>query len=185
MLQRLFLGFAPTQPQREQLLQLQQSLVPRLNPDAKAVSASDLHLTLAFLGMVSESQLQPLMQLIDTLALPAFQQPLTAVDLWPKAQVCCLTDLDVNPALAKLAYQVQAVSRQLELHLSEHPFRPHISLFSKATSVTAIDKPTSLKGLALQAVTPLTLAPQQLHLYLSSCSGRAVEYRILHSWPLG
>ena len=189
MLQRLFLGFAPTSIQRQQLLQLQQSLAPHLAPHAKPVTQSNLHLTLAFLGLANPTQVAQLLDGVDKLAKPRFSVTLDSIAVWPKAQVCCLKGDSISPELALLASQAQNLAQQLQLHLSEHPFRPHISLFRKAKPSGILASELTLKELVRQKVIQasmleLTLAPEELHLYLSASGGRCVEYQILHSWPL-
>lgn len=189
MLQRLFLGFAPTSIQRQQLLQLQQSLRSQLAPNAKAVTQNNLHLTLAFLGLANPTQVAQLLDGVDKLAKPKFSVTLDSIAVWHKAQVCCLKGDSISPELALLASQAQDLALKLQLHLSEHPFRPHISLFRKAKPSGILVRELTLKELVQQKVIQasmleLTLAPEQLHLYLSTNGGRGVEYRILHSWPL-
>ncbi|MGL4220897.1 MAG: RNA 2',3'-cyclic phosphodiesterase [Shewanella sp.] len=184
MLQRLFLGFAPNDTQRQQLLQLQQSVTPQLTLHAKPVSKANFHLTLAFLGLANQTQKTQLIESVDKLHRPRFTVQLDKLALWPKAQVCCLKGDRVSTALALLASQAQDLAQQLQLHQSEHPFRPHISLFRKAKSLSTFDNELLLKDLANTTITELTLAPEQLHLYLSSSSDSGVEYHILHSWPL-
>ncbi|MEL4429962.1 RNA 2',3'-cyclic phosphodiesterase [Shewanella mangrovisoli] len=189
MLQRLFLGFAPTSIQRQQLLQLQQSLRSQLAPNAKAVTQNNLHLTLAFLGLANPTQVAQLLDGVDKLTKPKLSVTLDSIAVWPKAQVCCLKGDSISPELALLASQAQDLALKLQLHLSEHPFRPHISLFRKAKPSGILVSELTLKELVQQKVIQasmleLTLAPEQLHLYLSTNGGRGVEYQILHSWPL-
>lgn len=108
MQQRLFLGFAPTAAQMTRLSDLQQRLICHLNPEAKAVSVRNMHLTLCFLGQVDDEQRIALLDAIDRLAKPRFSVQLNQLYLWPNAQVCCLKGDDVEPPLAQLAKQTQA-----------------------------------------------------------------------------
>ncbi|MCP3128279.1 RNA 2',3'-cyclic phosphodiesterase [Shewanella sp. KJ2020] len=184
MLQRLFLGFAPTEIQRQQLGQLQHILINSLNPTAKGVTAANLHLTLTFLGMATESQRQQLISLLDVLDKPRLSVRLHQIALWPKAQVCCLKGTEVGAELTLLAEQTQAIARDLGLHVSEHAFRPHISLFRKAKNLS-LAQDTSLSSLANMPFNELTLVPDALHLYHSASTLSGVEYRLLHTWALG
>ncbi|VEE62683.1 2'-5'-RNA ligase [Shewanella putrefaciens] len=189
MLQRLFLGFAPTSIQRQQLLLLQQSLALQITPNAKPVTRTNLHLTLAFLGLANPTQVALLLDGVDKLAKPQFSVTLDSIALWPKAQVCCLKGDNISPELALLASQAQDLAQQLQLHRSEHPFRPHISLFRKAKPSAILVSELTLEELVQQniihtSMLELTLAPKQLHLYLSASGNHGVEYQILHSWPL-
>lgn len=189
MLQRLFLGFDPSSIQRQQLLLLQQSLALQITPNAKPVTRTNLHLTLAFLGLANPTQVAQLLDGVDKLAKPKFSVTLDSIAVWPKAQVCCLKGESISSELALLASQAQDLAQKLQLHLSEHPFRPHISLFRKAKASGILVRELALKELVQQkviqaSILELTLAPEQLHLYLSTNGNHGVEYQILHSWPL-
>lgn len=180
MQQRLFLGFAPTAAQMTRLSDVQQQLICHLNPEAKAVSVTNMHLTLCFLGQVDDEQRIALLDAIDCLAKPRFSVQLNQLDLWPNAQVCCLKGNDVEPPLAQLAKQTQAIAGRLQLHSSEHHFCPHISLFRKAKQ-WMLDESALLQ---LKDMNTLTLTPECLHLYHSKSTSTGVEYHILHSWTL-
>ncbi|PIW62523.1 RNA 2',3'-cyclic phosphodiesterase [Shewanella sp. CG12_big_fil_rev_8_21_14_0_65_47_15] len=184
MLQRLFLGFAPTEIQRQQLGQLQHILASSLNPTAKGVTTANFHLTLAFLGRVTESQRQQLINILDVLDKPRLSVRLHQIALWPKAQVCCLKGTEVGAELALLAEQTQAIVRDLGLHVSEHAFHPHISLFRKAKNLSLAQE-TCLSSLPNMPFHELVLVPDALHLYHSASTQSGVEYRLLHTWPLG
>lgn len=181
MQQRLFLGFAPTTTQKARLSDLQQQLLCHLNPEAKAVSINNMHLTLCFLGQVDDDQRISLLDALDRLAKPRFSVRLNQFDLWPNAQVCCLKADEVDPPLAQLAKQTQAIAGRLQLHSSEHHFCPHISLFRKAKQWTR-DEPALLQ---LKEMNTLTLTPEHLYLYHSKSTSTGVEYHILDSWTLG
>ncbi|MBP6517389.1 RNA 2',3'-cyclic phosphodiesterase [Shewanella sp.] len=181
MQQRLFLGFAPTDSQRAYLSELQQQLICHLNPEAKAVSASNLHLTLCFMGQANNEQKIALLDAVDHLVKPRFSVRLNQLDVWPNAQVCCLKGDDIKPPLAQLAKQTQEIADRLQLHRSEHSFCPHISLFRKAKQWT-LDESALLQ---LKGMNTLTLTPDNLHLYHSKSTSTGVEYHILDSWALG
>ncbi|MCH1929482.1 RNA 2',3'-cyclic phosphodiesterase [Shewanella sp. A25] len=190
-MERLFLGFAPSPSQLEALthLQRERELVSSLNSTAKAIHQDNFHLTLAFLGMVSKEQKELLIASIGEIAKPKFNVQLTTIALWPRAQVCCLKGENVCPNLTQLAKDTKQLARQFKLHVSEHGFRPHISLFRKAKSFTTnqpsgdhLELPLSrLNGAPFKE---LVLAPAAMHLYLSSSTDKGVEYKVLHSWDL-
>lgn len=181
MQQRLFLGFAPTDSQRAYLSELQQQLICHLNPEAKAVSVSNLHLTLCFMGQANNEQKIALLDAVDRLVKPRFSVRLNQLDVWPNAQVCCLKGDDIEPPLAQFAKQTQEIADRLQLHRNEHNFCPHISLFRKAKQWT-LDESALLQ---LKGMNTLTLTPDNLHLYHSKSTSTGVEYHILDSWALG
>ncbi|MGI1944059.1 RNA 2',3'-cyclic phosphodiesterase [Shewanella glacialipiscicola] len=184
MQQKLFLGFTPTSAQKEYLITLQQTLCTSLPPEAKPVGAHNLHLTLAFLGLVDERQKINLIDAVNNLVKPTFSINLNGFDLWPNAQVCCLRGYAIVPSLAQLARQTQLIAERLQLYKSEHTFCPHISLFRKAKGWRQANNPPDLAMFKNIDKSGLTLRPDSLHLYHSTNTTTGVEYQTQHTWTL-
>ncbi|QSX36499.1 RNA 2',3'-cyclic phosphodiesterase [Shewanella sedimentimangrovi] len=175
--QRLFLGFAPDESQRRQLQALQRELQHRqTTPQGwRPVLKDNLHLTLAFLGGCSPEQRRELELGIGQIHKPRFAQRLERLQLWRGPGVLCLGEHAEDDGLLQLYRDSQTLAGKLGLQQSEHGFHPHITLFRKA-------KAGQLPTLSPE---PLTLKPEQLHLYWSESTPSGVRYRILHSWDLG
>lgn len=169
MKKRLFLGFSPDTEQIQSLLRLQSALPGPCNP----VPPTNLHMTLAFLGPLSQAQQQQLIQSLNQMDKPSFSVTLDKLCLWQKPRILCLTGAPSDPALKQMATQTQLLAAHLGLHQSEYDYQPHITLCRKAHIL-----PQHIK------VPALTLKPTQLHLYHSHNPGDGVRYRILKSWPL-
>ncbi|MCH1920289.1 RNA 2',3'-cyclic phosphodiesterase [Shewanella sp. A3A] len=171
---RCFLGFALSEPQRQQLCSWQQQLG---EGNHRWVASANLHLTLAFLGQLQPTQMQQLLERVQLLSLQRFSQPLTQLAYWPKPNIACMTSEHVATALQLMAAEAQQLMQQLALPASEHSvYRPHITLARKANSLTN----------SWETLVPvqLNLQPTALHLYHSQSSETGVRYQILKSWPL-
>ncbi|WP_025820496.1 RNA 2',3'-cyclic phosphodiesterase [Shewanella marina] len=168
-MRRLFLGFQVNPKQLPTLLELQQQLS---HQSMQPVPAANLHLTLAFLGQTSDEQLTALLNHIPHWHKPSFTLELAEVVHWPKPKILALATEQVPTPLQALYQQGQTLAQQLGLHQNEHQFRPHITLFRKAKSLTSDDTFT------------LSLAPKQLHLFESLSTDNGVQYPILQSWDL-
>ena len=99
MTKRLFLGIALDKQQAEQIYQLQM----QLDKSLKLTPRHNLHMTLAFLGLVSDEIQQQLEEQVSLMFKPKFQQALNTLTYWQKPQVLCLTGEDPAPALSQLA----------------------------------------------------------------------------------
>ena len=184
MQQKLFLGFAPTNTQNKYLIALQQTLSTHLLPEAKPVDADNLHLTLAFLGLVDEEQKISLIDAVNDLTKPTFSIRLNRFDLWPNAQVCCLKGNNIEPSLARLARQTNQIAEQLKLYKSRHNFCPHISLFRKAKEWRQGNNSPDLTIFEGLDKSELTLMPDCLQLYHSTNTPSGVKYQTLYTWAL-
>ncbi|MCL1074294.1 RNA 2',3'-cyclic phosphodiesterase [Shewanella dokdonensis] len=169
--QRLFLGFSLEKQQQQALGVLQQTCLNACI-GARMVKASNLHMTLVFLGQTPATIKQPLLQQVPQLPLRRFTVMLDKLALWSKPQILCLTG-EADEPLLTLANAAANLSEQLGLAPKEHSYRPHITLLRKAKHL-----PQSLPPTALQ------LTPTTLNLYHSLSSTSGVEYRVLQRWPL-
>lgn len=170
--QRIFIGAAPENWHKEQIKRLQGSLSTTLPHECRAVKVNNLHMTLAFLGLSSSEQLSALCDSLDKLTKPKFEVTFDNLTLWRKPQVLCISGKSHDARLHHLYQGCQRIARQLKLHTNEHEFVPHITLFRKA------------KLCPEHEIVPITLAPNQIHLYHSVSTEQGVRYDILKSWSL-
>ncbi len=173
MTKRLFLGIALDKQQTEQIHQLQM----QLNKSLRLTPLQNLHMTLAFLGLVSEEIQRQLEEQVSLMFKPKFQQTLTTLTYWQKPQVLCLTGEVPEPALTQLAKACHALTSLFNLQKNAHLFTPHITL---ARKVKSSDQHLSTSV----AIKPLRLSPTKMHLYHSESTEDGVNYHILRSWKL-
>lgn len=170
MTKKLFLGISLDEQQRQKIRQLQDNF----DYDVRLVPIANLHITLAFFGLVSGSTQRKLDKRISALHKPLFRVTLDQLAHWKKPRILCLTGETKDKGLLQLAKECQLVAADLDLPHSEHVFRAHITVARKAHQLP--QSPALFK--------PLLITPGEIHLFESKSSGNGVEYRILRSWPL-
>ena len=168
-MKRLFLGFAPSVQQIQILHQLQQNCVPW----GKPVPQANLHMTLAFFGMVDPQQESELKAAVGKMDRLQFSVTLDTLSHWPKPRILCLNGETQDAGLQSMASSSQNLINALGLTASEHSYKPHITLSRKANGL-----PSGI------SVSPLIMEPTELHLYHSHNPGSGVQYDIIQSWPL-
>ena len=140
---------------------------------ARPVPAGNLHLTLAFLGERSRSQLEPLPPpLKNALArLPAFTVTLSTVDAFPEpGGRIWAAHARRDVALLDLHQQVWSVLSQAGIEAEPLQFLPHVTLARAAAPLQAEPTPG-----------PWVLPVNSVMLYESPPDG---YYRVLQNWPL-
>ncbi|BAJ03588.1 2'-5' RNA ligase family protein [Shewanella violacea] len=201
-MQRLFLGVSPTKQQVNQLCDIQSLLKAAGHKGyGRPVNRNNFHMTLAFLGQTHDACLAQLIKAIDLMAhtdgWTKFSITFDKLTLWRKPQVLCLsapslTQVSLNPDLyyavehcQRIIHSIQSksapsssIDNGVEQLTRPHlHFTPHITLLRKAK---LLPKETLMQ----LGLTPITLTPNQMHLYQSVSGERGVEYHILQSWPL-
>jgi 2'-5' RNA ligase len=173
MTKRLFLGIALDKQQTQQITELQKNF----DSAVRLVPATNLHLTLRFLGLIDTDTEQQLEQLISRMDKPKFTLTLDKLAHWTKPKILCLMGQNKDPALSALARNCSSLASQLNLYEDKNPFTPHITLARKAKHLPE-NMPTSV------ANKPLVLTPTTIHLFHSQSTITGVKYQILRSWSL-
>ncbi len=144
-----------------------------LPPTTRPVPRGNLHVTLAFLGERSRSQLAPLLPALKaTLTrVPAFSVTLSTLDAFPEpgARIWA-AHARHEPALLDLHRQVWEVFGQADIEAEPRQFLPHVTLARAAASLQGEAEPG-----------PWVLPVKSVMLYESPPDG---YYRVLQEWPL-
>lgn len=173
MAKRLFLGIALDKQQTQQICQLQ----AQLDKSLRLVPAQNLHMTLAFFGLVSDEIQAQLEEQVSMMHKPKFRQTLDTLTHWEKPMVLCLKGENINPVLAQLAKESYSLTYLFNLQKNVHLFAPHITLARKVKSMQ--------QNIAASVVIkPLLLSPTAMHLYHSQSTDSGVNYQILRGWQL-
>lgn len=147
----------------------------RFPASGRAVSAANLHITLAFLGEVSEHRLERLSLAVDALApVGPLALELDQVGYWPGTGICWLGPRHWPAALDKLAARLGAIGAAQGGKRTGRRYTPHITLYRGCES----PPPAPLEDPAFQ------LAFDHFHLYASHRDARGVAYRTLETWDL-
>jgi len=167
---RSFLALAPDAATRKQL-----ASVPSLD-GVQPTHIDDLHLTLAFIGSISDAQRQVLADALPALATLAKQIPPlepTGFETWPTPEKprVWVAAYALPDALRELVAQVHTVLTGADLPVDARPFRPHITLarfprgaVAAASSPAQLEHPAQVETIGLYCRTATRDAPRYMTL---------------------
>lgn len=146
--------------------------------------AEGIHLTLKFLGEISEKQLTQVTGALATLgSFQTFPVELKGFGFFPDAQRPRVfwVGVDAPPALAQLAGRVEASLKTLGFTSTQHAFTPHLTL-----ARFKISKPQPNLKAFIEGQAGLTLGRfevSEFFLFESKLSSRGAEYRKIARFP--
>ncbi|WJV52881.1 RNA 2',3'-cyclic phosphodiesterase [Prodigiosinella aquatilis] len=144
-------------------------------PEAgRPVAAASLHLTLAFLGEISERKCQALRDLASRIRQPAFTVTINDTGQWPRSGIVWLGCRQAPRGLLQLAELLRSQAAHSGCHQSRQPFHPHITLLRGAT------RPVALPAETFSWTIPMT----HFSLYESLYENGHTRYQSLSSWSL-
>ena len=151
---------------------------------AVAVAPENLHMTLLFLGNLTQAQCDNLILATTAARLGAQLSPFSVTlcrsGLFPSAKVAWLGPATTPAPLTQLEQQLRALVSELGLAVEPRPYRPHITLLRKASSPVNQDLATALAP----PPAPLTLPVNEFALYESRSTPDGVRYLPLASWQI-
>ncbi|TKB56708.1 RNA 2',3'-cyclic phosphodiesterase [Ferrimonas aestuarii] len=167
MAQRLFFAIPVSVPKQMALIKHQ----AHLGNLGHVVPATNFHLTLAFLGNVTQSQQQALIERWRDLTVPNLHLTLNRYLHFPKAGVVCLASDQVPIALMRLAQSLRRDAARHGLHSHKAAFRPHVTLYRGVDSVVELPQPE-----------PVTLEINEVQLMASQREMGKLTYSPLVRW---
>lgn len=169
---RLFFALEIPAPIQQQVIQWRAAQFP---PEAgRPIAAANLHLTLAFLGEISEQKQQTLMELAGRIQQPAFTLTLDDAGHWPRSRVVWLGSRQPPRGLLQLANLLRAQAARSGCYQSPQPFHPHVTLLRNAAHQVSIPAP------GFHWTFPVT----EFVLYSSQFSQGRTQYQPLARWSL-
>jgi 2'-5' RNA ligase len=173
---RLFLAFDPPPEVRQKLVEARAATERRLLQAAKArglgrmVAASNLHITVHFLGQVSVERIDDL-NTIEIDSVP-FSIQLDTFGCFKRAGIIWLGCSQQSQALTRLHEQLKEQLVERNFPVESRPFTPHVTLFRKSGAI----KPFALEPAVEWCLDSLVLmesVPQ---------SDGTVAYEVRHQW---
>lgn len=169
---RLFFALSLPPKLQKQVIQWRADHFPE--DTGRPIAAANLHLTLAFLGEVSEQKETALRSVAGRIDAKGFSLCIDDAGHWPGAGVVWLGTRRAPGPLLQLAEILRSHAARNGCYQSALPFHPHISLFRAAT-----------RQVAIPPATPhWTLEAQEFGLYQSIYERGRTRYSLLQSWPL-
>jgi 2'-5' RNA ligase len=144
------------------------------------LTATDLHLTLCFLGAVAEETLPQLMASAGRIKARRLQVPLGRMAFWTSPRVLCFLPADQHRdehALALLAQQLHGVAQDCGLQPDAKHFRPHVTVARKLPSRTAL-----LRTWPQDLEQPLSFDADGFVLMQSASTPGSPRYAVRHAW---
>jgi RNA 2',3'-cyclic 3'-phosphodiesterase len=131
---RVFFALWPDEAQREELGHAAAKAVRRSG--GRPVPASNLHVTLAFLGSVALTRIPELQRTAHELAASlAAYAPISLIFArlvhWKEAQILCALTAPQSPAATAVAVALQEASAAIGLSPDRKPFQAHVTLARK------------------------------------------------------
>ena len=169
--QRLFFGLPLPHAACVALQSVGQSL--SLPDTARPSLPQNYHVTLVFLGSVSERQLACAQRAADPVQVRSFPLQIDHIGHWPRPQVLWAAPSAPPDGLLQLVATLQRNTMLCGFEPEQREYRPHVTL---ARRVRGFDGPRKMPGIAWQA--------QQFHLYRSRPTADGVRYHPIAAWPL-
>ncbi|MFU2314624.1 RNA 2',3'-cyclic phosphodiesterase [Rahnella sp. PCH160] len=169
---RLFFALALPAKLQKQVIKWRAENFPQ--DTGRPVTAANLHITLAFLGEISELKTDALTRVAGRLETQKFSLYLDDIGHWPGSGVVWIGTKRAPNGLLQLASVLRSHAARNGCHQSTQPFHPHVSLYRNATRPVAI--PPATPNWQLDA--------EEFSLYESTYESGRTRYRCLQSWPL-
>ncbi|QKJ85896.1 RNA 2',3'-cyclic phosphodiesterase [Paramixta manurensis] len=133
---RLFFGIGLPDTLQQAIIRWRADVFPA--EAGRPIAAANLHLTLAFLGEVSDEKAAALRRLAGRIQQPAFHLRLDDAGHWPRAGVVWLGARQAPRGLLQLAEMLRSQAARSGCYQSPQPFHPHITLLRNATKPIAL-----------------------------------------------
>jgi 2'-5' RNA ligase len=168
---RLFFALWPDSALRALL---QRRLPPLSAPDwGRVTGPGQWHVTLEFLGSVTESRLGALLEVARQARGEPFEVVFDRVEYWPGPRVLCLVASEIPRPLAELSIKLRRALSEHGFRIERRPFRPHLTLARK------VRRPPRLPD-----VDPVSWPAREFSLVRSITDPLGARYRSLQAWPL-
>ncbi|WP_440054562.1 RNA 2',3'-cyclic phosphodiesterase [Pseudoalteromonas sp. T1lg65] len=171
MEQRLFFGIGLDDDTRTQIGQW---LVENVTATKPSTHPDNWHLTLAFLAMVQESQVDTLVDFASSLEGKAFDLRFSETGFWSNNGIFYLKPDNQPQPLLDLAHPLRALAKKMDLYHDNRPFSPHITLFRGCKTQPQLGN----------KITPFTLRVSKFHLYHSHRNEKGLVYEPIASFLL-
>ena len=153
------------------------------------VPTENVHLTLKFLGDVSASNVEFLIQMLRNEAdnINSFTIHLTGLGSFPslKRPRVIYIGLHAPAGLEALHRGIESASRRLGYESEERPFSPHLTLGRLKQNISAVEQQKIRRCIeATQVDVPGTARVDSVHLYKSELKPSGSVYTRLYSAPL-
>ncbi|MDH5357588.1 MAG: RNA 2',3'-cyclic phosphodiesterase [Gammaproteobacteria bacterium] len=168
-MKKLFLALWPEDKIRKKIATLNQSIT---SDQLQKYKPENLHVTLAFLGNVSNEVEQIVRQGTNEIIAEPVSIVFDQLTLWPKGGILCLTSARQPQSLLDLVNAINNILHEAGVRIDSRPYVAHVTL-GRRTQL----KPTI-------PVEPILWNSTSFVLVESVSVDDGVEYQVLQRWPL-
>ena len=165
---RVFFALWPRETIRRELLRATRTAVRR--SDGRGTPPGNLHITLAFLGPLTEADLAKVVQ-VPPIPSREFTIELDKLGYWPRSRVLWLGASQVPAELVQLERGLWDALVVVGFQRERRPYSPHVTLARKAKS-------------AEMALNPVVWTVSEFALVEARPGARHSEYDVLRVWDL-
>lgn len=169
---RLFFALCPGRHTRDAMYKVARAL--KKQSGGRVVNFENLHLTLAFVGSVTEDQQQCMERVASHITIPHFNITLSELGYWPKPKVAWIGAKEIPEGLMQLANALNANLQTCGYQPEKRAFQAHITLLRKAKSHPQDSETKDIHW-------PV----DRFALVESRTNAEGVEYQVLAEWQLG
>ena len=167
---RLFFALWPNDATRHELFHI---ALQFKDEKLRLVKKSNLHMTLEFLGEVSEEDQRGLIEKAGKITGEAFDIELTRVGFWRKPQILFVGTTQLPKPLTQLVKDIRKMLKKQGLKPDTREYKPHVTIARKAREIV-VPKGT----------VHINWHVDRFALVISESTDTGVQYRVLESWPL-
>lgn len=139
----------------------------------RAVPAANFHLTLNFLGEITDQQLQRLYAEVEYVNAPTIELHMDTSGYFPAPGIFWIAPSSTPAALTELVAQLRRASRKAGIKTSRKAFQPHITLFRNYRARPMLPTPEPSFDVCCDGF-----------VLLQSVAGRhGVRYHTVRCWP--
>ena len=140
----------------------------RLEGGGRLVPSRNYHLTLAFIGEVSDAKLAVMQQIGQSVRASRFTAICDRLEYWPQARAVVAAVRDAPAALLDLSARLYEA-----IELPQIPLRAHVTLARKVAQAPV-----------LPAMSPISWRATEFSIVRSQTGGAASAYTVVSTWPL-
>ena len=148
-------------------------LVESLRLSGQPVPAENYHLTLAFVGSVTEARLEALKGIGAALRGAPCRLRFDALDHFRRARVLALTARECPEPLARMRERLLAALEREAFAIDGEGFTPHVTLARKVRQAPVATR-----------LPALDFTMREVSLIASDTSGPVTRYTVVATWPL-
>jgi RNA 2',3'-cyclic 3'-phosphodiesterase len=163
---RLFFALWPDDEIRKEICNISNQFK---DENIRLTKISNLHITLAFLGEVSEQAQQELEEKVSLIKIEPFNIELTRIGWWKKPQILWIGTTDIPKPLQQLVKSIKKCVKQQGLKIDQREYKPHVTIARKVKKVV-IPKDTF----------KINWEVSSFVLVISESTNSGVDYQIIH-----